>query len=119
MITPSPLGTFVATNTSIANECGNPISRKVTHLLQSAMIKFLRATAVLTAIVSLSAFDDESTGPVLVTYVATLNGANERPTANVTSGQVTSGTLDLSTPITNVHNASFPGGEVRGQLIRN
>lgn len=159
------------------------------------MIKFFRATAVLTVLVSLSACDDESTGPVSVTYVATLNGANERPTANastaagvgtyvltgntltytvvvtgltvaasgshlhiggptvvgpvlvsfttasVTSGQVTSGTIDLSMPITNgavtisgdslrvllnngnaytnVHNASFPGGEVRGQLIRN
>ncbi len=138
--------------------------------------------------------DDTPTGPVSITYIATMNGANERPnpntsaatgtgtyvltgntltfnltatglttpatgshlhiggpavagpilvpytTANVTSGQITSGTIDLSGMITNgtisitgdslrallnngnayanIHNSTFPGGEIRGQLIR-
>lgn len=69
-------------------------------------------------------------GPVIIGYV----------TAAVTTGQVTTGTVDLSQPIStgsitisgdslrallnngnayaNVHNSTFGGGEVRGQLIR-
>lgn len=69
-------------------------------------------------------------GPVILPY----------PTAGITTGQVTSGTIDLSQPIAqgsinisgdslralldngnayaNVHNSTFPGGEVRGQVIR-
>ena len=69
-------------------------------------------------------------GPILVPYT----------TASVVSGQITTGTIDLSQPITNgsvsisgdslrvllnngnayanVHNATYPGGEIRGQLIR-
>ena len=69
-------------------------------------------------------------GPVLVVYT----------TAGVSSGQVTTGTIDLSQPITNgtvtisgdslrallnngnaysnVHTSTYPGGEIRGQLIK-
>lgn len=69
-------------------------------------------------------------GPIIVGYV----------TANVTSGTITTGTIDLSKPIatasisisgdslrvllnngnlySNIHNSTFPGGEIRGQLIR-
>ena len=140
------------------------------------------------------ACNNQLTGPESVTYIATMNGANERPnpattsatgvatyvltgntltyvitvnglttpangshlhiggpavagpilvpypTAGITSGQVTSGTIDLSNPIANgsisisgdslrallnngnayanVHNSTFPGGEVRGQILR-
>lgn len=154
------------------------------------------AGAVAALALTALACNDNPTGPESVTYVATMNGANERPnpnsstatgvgtyvltgntltytltvtglttvatgshlhiggpavagpilvgyqTAAVTSGQVTSGTIDLSQPITspngsitisgdslrallnngnayaNVHNSTFPGGEVRAQIIR-
>ena len=69
-------------------------------------------------------------GPVLVGY----------STAGVTSGQITSGSIDLSQPVgtgsvtisgdslrvllnngnaySNIHTSNYTGGEVRGQLIR-
>jgi hypothetical protein len=163
-------------------------------LIEIAMMKVLRLAALLTTIVALPGCSDDTTAPAPVTYIATLNGANERPNANqstatgtgtyvlsgntlsytvvvtglttpasashlhiggaagtgpvlvpyttasVTSGQITSGTIDLSQPIvsgsititgdslrallnngnayTNVHNSTFPGGEVRGQIVR-
>ena len=155
----------------------------------------LLGALVATALAGIAACGkDEPTGPVSITYVAAMTGANERPNANassatgtgtyvltgntltytltasglsapatgshlhiggpavagpilvpyqtasVTSGQVTMGTVDLSGNITNgtvsitgdslrallnsgnayanVHNSTYPGGEIRGQLIR-
>ena len=158
--------------------------------------KILGAIVVLSAVAG-TACGSDSTGTTTVQstkYVATLNGANERPTPNtspatgtatytltgntltysvsvngltgpatashlhvgsaavaggvivgyvtaaVASGTVTSGTIDLSQPITtgastisgdslrtllntgnayaNVHTAAFGGGEIRGQVIK-
>ena len=152
------------------------------------------ATAVLVVAIGGFLACSDSTAPDSTTYIATLNGANERPnpvtttatgtatyllrgneltytvtvnglSSNVTgshihvgastvagpivvgytayavqNGVVTSGTLDLTKAVasgantisgdslrvllnngnayTNVHSANFPGGEIRGQIIR-
>jgi len=140
------------------------------------------------------ACNDSTTAPASTTFVATMTGANERPTPNTStatgtatyvltgnllsyvvtvngltapasgahihvgastvagpivvpytvsatqSGVVSTGTIDLTFPIvsgnssitgdslkvllnngnayTNVHNSSFPGGEIRGQIVK-
>lgn len=152
------------------------------------------ASATILVAVGFVACNDTTTAPVSTTFVATMTGANERPTPNTStatgtatyvltgnllsyvvtvngltapasgahihvgastiagpvvvpytvsatqSGVVSSGTIDLSFPIvsgnssitgdslkvllnngnayTNVHNASFPGGEIRGQILK-
>ena len=160
-------------------------------------LRIITCAAVLTAI-GIAVACSDSTSPTVsgTTYIATMNGANERPTPNTStatgtatyvltgnslsytitvsgltapatgahlhagsaavagpiivpytvsstqSGTVTTGTIDLSFPVVcgngctvtgdsvkvllnngnayaNVHNsAAFPGGEIRGQLIR-
>ena len=146
------------------------------------------------AAVGFVACNDSTTAPASTTFVATMTGANERPTPNTStatgtatyvltgnllsyvvtvngltapasgahihvgastvagpiivpytvsatqSGVVSTGTIDLTFPIasgnstitgdslkvllnngnayTNVHNSSFPGGEIRGQIIK-
>ena len=154
---------------------------------------FLASTVLITAATAFIACSD-STGVSSTTFIAAMNGANERPTPNTSAatgtatyiltgnslsytivvngltvpasgahlhvggptvagpivvpytvsatrtGTVTSGTIDLTFPIVsgsssitgdslkvllnngnayaNVHNSSFPGGEIRGQVIR-
>ena len=154
---------------------------------------FIASTLLITTATAFIACSD-STGVSSTTYIAAMNGANERPTPNTSaatgtatyiltgnslsytivvngltvpasgahlhvggpsvsgpivvpytvsatqSGTVTAGTIDLSFPIVsggssitgdslkallnngnayaNVHNPSFPGGEIRGQVIR-
>ena len=154
----------------------------------------LAAFSAIAIMLAGTACGSSSTQVTSTTYIATMNGANERPSANtstatgtgtyvlsgntltytltatglsapasgshlhigssavagavlvpyttaaVTSGQVTTGSIDLSQPITNgsvtisgdslrvllnngnaysnVHNSVYPGGEIRGQLIR-
>lgn len=158
-------------------------------------LRLIASAAVLAAVGGFVACND-STSPstTSTTFIATMSGANERPTANTSSatgtatyvltgnqltytvtvsgltapasgahihvgastvagpivvpylvaatqsGTVSSGTIDLTFPIvsgnssitgdslkvllnngnayTNVHNATFPGGEIRGQIIR-
>ena len=154
----------------------------------------LFASATIAAAVAFVACNDSTTAPASTTFVATMTGANERPTPNTStatgtatyvltgnllsyvvtvngltapasgahihvgastvagpvvvpytvsatqSGVVSTGTIDLTFPIvsgnssitgdslkvllnngnayTNVHNSSFPGGEIRGQIIK-
>jgi len=154
----------------------------------------LFASATMLAAAGFVACNDSTTAPASTTFVATLTGANERPTPNTStatgtatyvltgnllsyvvtvngltapasgahihvgastvagpivvpytvsatqSGVVTSGTIDLTYPIvsgnttitgdslkvllnngnayTNVHNGSFPSGEIRGQILK-
>jgi ABC-type proline/glycine betaine transport system substrate-binding protein len=156
-------------------------------------VRLIASAAILAAVGGFIACND-STAPDSITYVALLNGANERPNAATTSatgvatyvlrgnelsytvtvnglsanttmshihrgdatvagpiivpylvaatqaGTVTSGTIDLSFPVvsgtstitgdslkvllnngnayTNVHTSTFPGGEIRGQIVR-
>lgn len=152
------------------------------------------ASATILAAVAFVACNDSTTAPASTTFVATMTGANERPTPNTSTatgtatyvltgnllsyvvtvngltapasgahihvgastvagpivvpytvsatqnGVVSTGTIDLTFPIasgnstitgdslkvllnngnayTNVHNSSFPGGEIRGQIIK-
>lgn len=154
----------------------------------------LYASATMLAAVTFVACNDSTTAPASTTFVATMTGANERPTPNTStatgtatyvltgnllsyvvtvngltapasgahihvgastvagpvvvpytvsatqSGVVSTGTIDLTFPIvsgnssitgdslkvllnngnayTNVHNSSFPGGEIRGQIVK-
>ncbi len=154
----------------------------------------LFASATMLAAAGFVACNDSTTAPTSTTFVATMTGANERPTPNTStatgtatyvltgnllsyvvtvngltapasgahihvgastvagpvvvpytvsatqSGVVSTGTIDLTYPIasgnstitgdslkvllnngnayTNVHNSSFPGGEIRGQIIK-
>lgn len=154
----------------------------------------LFASAVILVAAGFVACNDSTTAPASTTFIATMTGANERPTPNTStatgtatyvltgnllsyvvtvngltapasgahihvgastvagpivvpytvsatqSGVVSTGTIDLSFPIvsgnssitgdslkvllnngnayTNVHNSSFPSGEIRGQIIR-
>ena len=154
----------------------------------------LFASATILAAVAFVACNDSTTAPASTTFVATMTGANERPTPNTSTatgtatyvltgnllsyvvtvngltapasgahihvgastvagpivvpytvsatqiGVVSTGTIDLTFRIasgnstitgdslkvllnngnayTNVHNSSFPGGEIRGQIIK-
>jgi hypothetical protein len=154
----------------------------------------LFASATALAAAGFVACNDSTTAPASTTFIATMTGANERPTANTSTatgtatyvltgnllsyvvtvnglttpasgahihvgastvagpvivpytvsatqnGVVSSGTIDLTYPIvsgnssitgdslkvllnngnayTNVHNSTFPGGEIRGQIIK-
>ncbi|HET9012810.1 MAG TPA: CHRD domain-containing protein [Gemmatimonadaceae bacterium] len=154
----------------------------------------LFASATMLAAAGFVACNDSTTAPTSTTFVATMTGANERPTPNAStatgtatyvltgnllsyvvtvngltapasgahihvgastvagpivvpytvsatqSGVVSTGTIDLTYPIasgnstitgdslkvllnngnayTNVHNSSFPGGEIRGQIVK-
>ncbi|HET7186973.1 MAG TPA: CHRD domain-containing protein [Gemmatimonadaceae bacterium] len=154
----------------------------------------LFASATVLAAAGFVACNDSTTAPASTTFIATMTGANERPTPNTStatgtatyvltgnllsyvvtvngltapasgahihvgastvagpivvpytvsatqSGVVSTGTIDLTFPIasgnstitgdslkvllnngnayTNVHNSSFPGGEIRGQIIK-
>ena len=157
-------------------------------------VRIIASVAILAAVGGFIACSD-STGVSSTTYIAALNGANERPTPNTSTatgtatyvltgnslsytitvnglsapasgahihvggasvagpivvpytvastqtGTVTSGTLDLGNPIvcgstctitgdslkvllnngnaySNVHNSVYPGGEIRGQIIK-
>lgn len=159
------------------------------------LVRIIAIAAILAAVGGFIACNDSTSPSSGITYIATLNGANERPTPNTStatgtatyvltgnslsytiavsglttpasaahihvgsaavagpvvvpytvaatqSGTVTAGTFDLSFPIVcgnncsitgdslkvlfnngnayvNVHNATYPGGEVRGQIIR-
>ena len=157
-------------------------------------LRSIASAAILAALGGFIACNDSTSPSPGTTYIATMTGANERPTANTSTatgtatyvlngnlltytvtvsgltapasgahihvgasnqagpivvpylvaatqnGTVSSGTIDLTFPIvsgnssitgdslkvllnngnayTNVHNASFPGGEIRGQIIR-
>ena len=154
----------------------------------------LLASATLLATAGFVACNDSTTAPASTTFIATMTGANERPTPNTStatgtatyvltgnllsyvvtvngltapasgahihvgassvagpivvpytvsatqSGVVSTGTIDLTFPIasgnstitgdslkvllnngnayTNVHNSAFPGGEIRGQIVK-
>lgn len=154
----------------------------------------LAGTALVATVLGGTSCGSSVTTPQSVTYISTMTGANERPTANtstatgtgtyvlsgntltytltasglsaaaigshlhiggaavagpvlvgyqtagVTSGTITSGSIDLSQPVgtgsvtitgdslrvllnngnaySNIHTANFTGGEIRGQLIR-
>ena len=154
----------------------------------------LFASATMLAAAGFVACNDSTTAPASTTFIATMTGANERPTPNTSSatgtatyvltgnllsyvvtvngltapasgahihvgastvagpivvpytvsatqsGVVSTGTIDLTFPIvsgnssitgdslkvllnngnayTNVHNSSFPGGEIRGQIVK-
>jgi len=156
-------------------------------------VRLIASAAILAAAGGFIACND-STGPSGTTYIATLTGANERPTPNTSTatgtatyvlsgnllsytivvsgltvpasaahlhvggpsvvgpvlvpytvsatqtGTITTGTIDLTFPVVsgnssvpgdsikvllnngnayaNVHNSIYPGGEVRGQIIR-
>ena len=154
----------------------------------------LFASATMLAAAGFVACNDSTTAPASTTFIATMTGANERPTPNTStatgtatyvltgnllsyvvtvngltapasgahihvgastvagpivvpytvsatqSGVVSTGTIDLTYPIvsgnstitgdslkvllnngnayTNVHNSSFPSGEIRGQIVK-
>ena len=115
------------------NANGSPATGVATYVLKGNTITYTLTASGLTAPASASHLHiggPDVAGPVLVPYV----------TANVSTGQITSGSIDLSGQITNgsvsisgdslrallnngnaysnIHNANYPGGEIRGQLIR-
>ena len=128
--------TFIATMTG-ANERPTPNSSTATgtatYVLTGNLLSYVVTVNGLTAPASgahIHVGSSSVAGPIIVPYTVSATQ----------SGVVSTGTIDLSFPIasgnstitgdslrvlrnngnayTNVHDASFPGGEIRGQIIK-